>query len=117
MALVKQLRANPKLIADLERIADWQTEVRHRLQNNLPLILNEDANWNHQSCQTKEGYLDEYMAKNLYIISANMLNQAEPEGETSHPKGQFAALVPLDSNYTNAYIITTDDEWFWQAPE
>ncbi len=92
-------------------------EVRYRLQNDLPLYLNEDANWNNRSKQTKEHYLDEYMAKNLYIMSANALNQAEPEGEASHPQGAYVALVPLESNYTNANVITTDDEWFWQAPE
>ena len=92
-------------------------EVRYRLQNDLPLILNDDANWNHREKQTKEGYLDHYMAKNLYIMSINTINQAEPEGETDHPKGQYVSLVPLNSNYTKGDIVTTDDEWFWQAPE
>lgn len=81
------------------------------------LFLNEDANWNNRSKQEKEYYIDEYMAKNLYIMSANTLNQAEPEGETTHPKGKVVAIVPLESNYTNAHIITTDDHWFWQAPK
>lgn len=92
-------------------------EVRYRLQHDLPLHLNEDANWNNRSKQDKERYLDEYMAKNLYIMSANTLNQAEPEGATSHPVGRVAALVPVGSNYTNAHVISTDDEWFWQAPD
>ncbi len=92
-------------------------EVRYRLQKDLPLFLNKDANWNNRSIQKKEYYLDEYMAKNLYIMSANTLNQAEPEGETTHPQGIYAALVPLNSNYTNAQVITTDEEWFWQAPK
>lgn len=91
-------------------------EVRYRLQNDLPLVLNEDANWNHRSKQSKDYYLDEYMAKNLYIMSAVTLNQAEPEGETSHAVGKYVSLVPLDSNYTNAHIITTDEDWFWQSP-
>ncbi len=92
-------------------------EVRYRLQHDMPLILNEDANWNHEVIQTKKNYLDNYMAKNLYIISANTINQAEPEGETHHPKGKYVALVPEGSNYTNAQIITTDDDKFWQSPE
>lgn len=91
-------------------------EVRYRLQNDLPLILNSDANWNNKFQQDKEQYLDKYMAKNLYIMSANTLNQAEPEGKTSHPTGKVAAIVPQNSNYKNAHIITTDDEWFWAAP-
>ena len=52
-------------------------EVRYRLQHDMPLILNADANWNNSVPETKEEYLDEYMAKNLYIMSSNMLNQAE----------------------------------------
>lgn len=91
-------------------------EVRHRLQHDMPLILNKDANWNNRDKVAKEDYLDEYMAKNLYIMSANTLNQAEPEGTTSHPVGRIAAVVPVGSNYTNAHIITTDDEWFWSTP-
>lgn len=91
-------------------------EVRYRLQHDLPVILNSDANWNNQILQTKEEYLDDYMAKNLYIISANLLNQAEPEGHSNHEQGYFSALVPKESNYTNAYYITTDSDWFWQPP-
>lgn len=93
-------------------------EVRYRLQHDMPLILNADANWNNKFRQKKEDYLDNYMAKNLYILSANMFNQAEPEGQTNHPTGPHAALVPQGSNYhTRAQIITTDDEWFWQPPK
>ena len=33
-------------------------EVRDRLKNDLPLVLCETANWNHQNKQTKEYYLD-----------------------------------------------------------
>ena len=91
-------------------------EVRYRLQNELPVFLNEDANWNNSEKVNKEFYIDNYMAKNLYIMSTNTLNQAEPEGETSHKVGSFVALVPTDSNYSNAHIITTDYDWFWQAP-
>lgn len=91
-------------------------EVRYRLQHDLPLFLNKDANWNNEWTQDKEYYLDEYMAKNLYIMSANMLNQAEPEGETSHTIGKFVALVPIGSNYDNAHVISSDEDWFWQPP-
>lgn len=88
-------------------------EVRQRLIGGLPLVLNEDANWNNRVKETAEEYLENYMAKNLYLLEANMINCADPEGDT---KGKFAALVPQGSNYTNAHIITTDDEWFWQPP-
>lgn len=92
-------------------------EVRYRLQHDLPLILNEDANWNHQVTQTVDYYLKEYMAKNLYILSTNLLNQAEPEGATSHPVGAYATLVPIGSNFIYTEVITTDPAYFWQSPE
>ena len=91
-------------------------EVRYRMQHDMPLVLNADANWNNRESYNKEYYLDEYMAKNVYIMSSNTLNQAEPEGETTHNQGKIVALVPLGSNYTNAHCITTDADWFWQAP-
>ena len=93
-------------------------EVRYRLQHNLPLAINNDANWNNRYTQDKEYYLDEYMAKNLYIMSVNAFNQSEPESTVSYPhrQGKFVALVPQGSNYDNAHIITTDEAWFWQPP-
>lgn len=91
-------------------------EVRYRLQHDLPLVLNPDANWNHTSTQTKEYYLGYYMAKNLYIMSANLLNQAEPEGASNHLQGPSVALVPQGSNYNQADYIITDYDQFWQAP-
>ncbi|WP_394671941.1 transglutaminase domain-containing protein [Muribaculum sp.] len=92
-------------------------EVRYRLQHDMPLILNEDANWNNIRTETKEDYLDYYMAKNLYIIEANTLNQAEPEGESSHKQGFHVALVPQGITYPYSNYNITDEEWFWQSPE
>ena len=92
-------------------------EVRYRLQHDMPLVLNSDANWNNRFTQTKENYLDNYMAKNLYIIDANTFNQAEPEGKSAHPQGKFAALVPQGITYPYSDYNTTDEQWFWQAPE
>ena len=40
-------------------------EVRERLRTDKELRLNDYANWNHQSKQTKESYIDSYMAKIL----------------------------------------------------
>lgn len=91
-------------------------EVRYRLRNDLPLVLNQDANWNHQQPQTKEHYLETYMAKNLYIISANLLQQSEPEGITSHPTGQVCALVPENFYFNNAHYVISDDSIFWAKP-
>ena len=90
-------------------------EVRERLIAGRPLFLNEDANWNHESQKTKEDYLDYYMAKNLYYISAMADNRQAPEGDAT--QSTYITLSPVDSNFTNANIITTDYDKFWQAPK
>ena len=93
-------------------------EVRDRLRRDLPLVLNEDANWNHKSPQTKENYLDKYMAKNLYFISANSINQPEPESDVSYPhkQGKEICLSPVGARTPKWSVITTDEDWFWQRP-
>ena len=91
-------------------------EVRDRLQKDLPLVLNEDANWNHQQTQTKQGYLENYMAKNLYIISANTIQQSQPEGRSSHPQGKIIALIPAGFDYPNAHYPISDPSLFFSAP-
>ncbi len=90
-------------------------EVRERLINDKPLFINEDANWNHQSIQTKENYLDYYMAKNLYYITAITANRQAPENDTIC--STYVTLSPVDSNFTNSQIVTTDYDTFWQAPK
>lgn len=90
-------------------------EVRQHLMDNEPLILNEDANWNHEEPQTKEDYLDYYMAKNLYFITAITDNRQAPEGDTL--QSVFVTLSPVRSNYIGSQIITTDYYKFWQSPQ
>ena len=50
-------------------------EVRERLIDGRPLVLNKDANWNNESKQTKEHYLENYMAKNLYYFECVVDNK------------------------------------------
>lgn len=90
-------------------------EVRERLQAGKKLILNEDANWNHKSKQTVEGYLEEYMAKNLYIISSNFHSRSEAESHDGTQKSESITLVPEGFKYKWGQT-TSDDEYFWQAP-
>lgn len=88
-------------------------EVRERLRNDQPLVLNSDANWNHENIQTKENYLENYMAKNLYLISANLNSKCEPEAKGSN--SAFITLTPDGFEYKWGNT-TTDDSYFWQAP-
>ena len=90
-------------------------EVRERLRTGQPLVLNEDANWNHENTQTKAEYLENYMAKNLYLLQSNLSSMSEPEGEGTAPKTKYITLVPEGFQYKWGET-TTDDAYFWQAP-
>lgn len=94
-------------------------EVRERLIDGRPLILNEDANWNHKSKQTKEYYLDNYMTKNLYYIECVTENRFNPESRYRNTGTKYVKLVPSDvEEISNEWItITHDADYFWQSPE
>ena len=95
------------------------SEVRERLIDGRPLVLNEDANWNNQSKQTKENYLLNYMAKNLYWIQAPVSSQFNPESRYRNNVNTYVSLLPIGysrSNMGNMGTITHDPEYFWQKP-
>lgn len=85
-------------------------EVRERLRNGQPLRINEDANWNHEQKQNIEEYLYNYMAKNLYLIQANLNCKSEPDNGA-----HYITLTPEGFNFKHGEA-TTDDAYFWQAP-
>ncbi len=90
-------------------------EVRKRLAEALPLNLNEDANWNHRSKQTKEDYLENYMAKNLFYLSCHAENR--PEVESDGNESAYITLLPQGVEYNAGGTKTTDEDYFWQAPK
>ncbi|MFO0414501.1 MAG: transglutaminase-like domain-containing protein [Bacteroidota bacterium] len=71
-------------------------EVRERLISGKPLILNPDANWNNQNTQTKEEYLENYMAKNLYILECPVSSEYNMETTTNGKTFQYIRLLPLE---------------------
>jgi hypothetical protein len=88
-------------------------EVRQRLIDGRPLILNKDANWNHKQKQTKEYYLDHYMAKNLYLMSSRLWNGFGAESDGA--KSINVTLTP--KNFWYKWDMTTcNDDYFWQKP-
>ena len=94
-------------------------EVRERLINDQPLVLCETANWNHESQQTKEYYLETYMAKNLYYFVCKKLNRFNPESvyRDNNPEGDVR-LIPVGFVNNNWKCdTTTDPEVFWAKPE
>jgi hypothetical protein len=105
-------------------------EVRERLINNKPLILNPDANWNNKSTITKEYYLDYYMAKNLYRLESPLVSEYDTETWKDGKKITFVELLPLDAykqkpdktestnkktGTTFTYLKTNNPERFWQT--
>lgn len=71
-------------------------EVRERLINDKPLILNPDANWNKKNSQTKEDYLENYMAKNLYRLQTPMVSEYDLETGKAGKEIVYVELLPLD---------------------
>jgi hypothetical protein len=71
-------------------------EVRERLITDKTLILNPDANWNNQSAQKKEEYLENYMAKNLYILECPASSEYNMETSSEGKTYNYIRLLPLD---------------------
>jgi hypothetical protein len=71
-------------------------EVRERLISDKTLILNPDANWNNQESQTKENYLENYMAKNLYILECHSSSEYNMETSSEGKTFNYIRLLPLD---------------------
>jgi hypothetical protein len=71
-------------------------EVRERLINGKTLILNPDANWNKKNSQTKEYYLETYMAKNLYRLETPLVSEYDTETWKSGKEITYVELLPLD---------------------
>lgn len=93
-------------------------EVRQRLIDGRPLVLNEEANHNHENKQTKEYYLETYMAKNLYIIACPMKLMFNSEPRFRNPTGNYIQLIPSGfAPYTHPQYTTCDPEIFWAKPE
>jgi hypothetical protein len=71
-------------------------EVRERLISDKTLILNPDANWNNQESQTIEFYLENYMAKNLYILQRPASSEYNMETNAEGKTYNYIELLPLD---------------------
>jgi transglutaminase-like putative cysteine protease len=72
------------------------SEVRERLINGKTLILNPEANWNKKNSQTKEYYLETYMAKNLYRLETPLVSEYDTETWKSGKELIYIELLPLD---------------------
>ncbi len=94
-------------------------EVRERLIDGRPLVLCPTANWNHESPQTKEYYLETYMAKNLYYQVCKKRSFFNQESIYRNTDNEDIRLIPAgfeNGSYASAKT-TTDPERFWAKPE
>ena len=94
-------------------------EVRERLINDQPLVLCETANWNHETQQTKDYYLDHYMAKNLYYFVCKKVSRFNPESiyRNNPPEGDIRLIPAGFVNDNWKCETTTDPAVFWAKPE
>lgn len=92
-------------------------EVRERLIEGQPLFLNEDANWNYENKQTKEYYLESYMAKNLYWFDCVTNYCFNPESRYRYVENKHVVLTPVAYEKSSDWaVITHDADYFWQPP-
>jgi hypothetical protein len=101
-------------------------EVRERLVKNMPLVLNNDANWNNIQKKTKAEYLDYYMTKNLYWLKCS--TKSEWDLETRKPGMQPITYIDLyPGKYTTIFApkkamgdvveyATNNPAYFWEKP-
>ncbi|MEM9822833.1 MAG: transglutaminase domain-containing protein [Bacteroidota bacterium] len=107
-------------------------EVREKLIKDEMIILNPDANWNHQASTLKENYLMHYMAKNLYRFSCVRHSQYDVETPKNGKHLEYIELLPLDGlnqlpktvkeqSEQTGMIYTTyktnDPNIFWAKPK
>ena len=97
-------------------------EVREYLRKDIPVVLNEDANWNNRSKTTAESYLYGYMAKNLYYLQCELNSCFDAETrKKGKPRSLSVSLcpdgyVPDAPKYSLSKYTVNDDAWFWQSP-
>jgi len=89
-------------------------EVRKRLIENKPLILNPEANWNHRSSVTKEEYLYNYMAKNLYALMCYVSGGGESKCNLLLPV-EYKGVIPR-TKMSNPKC-TNNPDVFWVKPD
>ena len=89
-------------------------EVRERLINGKTLIVNPDANWNHQVSKTKEDYLNDYMAKNLYALLCYVVTDGENKSNLLLPL-DYKGIIPRTA--ASKPKCTNNPDTFWVIPE
>ncbi len=106
-------------------------EVRLRMIEKKPLILNPEANWNNLEATNPDYYLKYYMAKNLYRIQCPISSEYNLETPAQNKTVEYIELLPLNAlnlapskkeilnSETNSKLIvykTNNPILFWSKP-
>lgn len=106
-------------------------EVRERLINGKPLLLNPEANWNNEQSVDPEYYVNHYMAKNLYRLECPISSEYNYETKTPNKNIVYLELLTLDGinqtpqkkdtslddlKFTITTYVTNNPDLFWKAP-
>ena len=99
-------------------------EVRFRLINNQPLILNPDANWNRKQSTTIEDYLYTYMTKNLFRFCCPLDSKYNCEEIKEGKKIEYIYLLPNNDDFdyrannseNRHYNFTRNEKIFFGKP-
>lgn len=106
-------------------------EVRQRMIEKKPLLLNPEANWNNLEATDPEYYLTFYMAKNLYRIQCPTSSEYNYETPAQNKTLEYIELLPLNalnsvpqkkestkSDTGSKFIqyVTYDPVRFWAIP-
>ena len=96
-------------------------EVRERLIKGRTLILNPEANRNRMESQTKEFYLENYMAKNLYRLECPVSSEFDTETYKEGKTVSYLQLLPVDGQEQiremDKTYQTNNPDCFWAKPE
>lgn len=95
-------------------------EVRERLVLGKSLLLSPDANWNRQQTQTKEEYLEKYMAKNLYRLETPLVSEYNTETRENGKVINYVQLISTTDSpikLMHKVNFTRNSKLFWAKPE
>lgn len=93
-------------------------EIRRNLINDIPMVVNEDADYNGNK-EAAKTYLSNFLAQYMYYMMANTISQDSTEGLSNHIQGNWITLAPVEE-IENRYFVgdkTNDEEMFWQSPD
>lgn len=123
---------NDAYIMDEKGVLLGIEEVRERLINGKPLLLNPSANWNNSEPCIAENYIYYYMAKNLYRLECPVSSEYDYETKLPGKNTVYVELLPLDGlnqspqkidypskdmNFTITRYVTNNPKLFWKAPK